>query len=171
MEGLQLVYDSRGVFLWLGLLVLFAILAGFVVVLHLRLASVISHYRVLTRGVGTGRLDDLLEQHLERLDATSAKLDEVAGYCNELDGAVQRSLQRVGVVRFNPFSEVGGDQSFAVALLDAKGDGLVISSIFGRRESRVYVKPVERGLSKYALSDEEQQAIRQADGMGADQRA
>jgi hypothetical protein len=171
VEGLQLVYDSRGLYLWLGLLALFVLLACAVVVLHLRLASVISHYRLLTRGAGVGNLEDILQRHLDRLDATAVKLDEVATHSHDLEHRLKRSLQRVGVVRFNPFDDVGGDQSFAVALLDANGDGLVITSIFGRRESRVYAKPVEKRHSKYAMSDEELESIRLAEAQGADQRA
>lgn len=170
MEGLQLVYDSRGLYLWLGLLILFVVLGAWVALLQLRLSSVLSHYRLLTRGVAAGNLEELVQRHLQRADDTAAKLEEVAAYCRELDTGVKRSLQRIGVVRFNPFNDVGGDQSFSVALLDAKGDGLVISSLFSRRESRVYVKPLEKGQSKYNLSDEEQQAIQLAAGQGANQR-
>lgn len=68
-------------------------------------------------------------------------------------------LQHCGVVRFQAFENVGGDQSFAVALLDARGNGVVISSIFGREESRVYCKPVVQGRSDYALSKEEEQSL------------
>ena len=170
MEGLQLMYDSRGLYLWLGLLVLVVLLAAWVALLQLRLGSVIAHYQLLTRGVAPGNLAQLIEQHLHRADDAAAKLEELAEYCRELDAGVKRSLQRIGVVRFNPFGDTGGDQSFSVALLDAKGDGLVISSLFGRRESRIYVKPIEKGQSKYALSDEELQAIHLAEGQGANQR-
>ena len=65
-------------------------------------------------------------------------------------------------MRFNPFSDTGGDQSFSIALLDGAGDGLVISSLFGRSETRVFAKPVQGGQSKYTLTDEEQEAIQLA---------
>ena len=63
-------------------------------------------------------------------------------------------------MRFNPFSDTGGDQSFSIALLDGAGDGLVISSLFGRAETRVFAKPVENGTSRHTLSSEETDAIR-----------
>lgn len=72
------------------------------------------------------------------------------------------SLQRVGVLRYNPFSGQGGDQSFTVALLDANNDGVVITSIYGREGNRTYAKPVNKGDSEYALSDEEKKAIKKA---------
>ncbi|MBU0476418.1 DUF4446 family protein [Patescibacteria group bacterium] len=69
------------------------------------------------------------------------------------------SLQKVGVVRFNPFSGIGGDQSFSVALLNANNNGVVITSLFTREGNRVYAKPVDKGESKYSLSSEEKEAI------------
>ncbi|HEY4767363.1 MAG TPA: DUF4446 family protein, partial [Candidatus Limnocylindria bacterium] len=70
------------------------------------------------------------------------------------------SLQHVGLVRFNPFEDTGSDQSFAIALLDGRRDGIVISSLHGRGQTRVFAKPVEGGESRHSLSDEEAQAIR-----------
>jgi hypothetical protein len=69
------------------------------------------------------------------------------------------SAVRVGVVRYNPFPEMGGNMSFSVALLDARSNGVVISVLNDRQGSRVYGKPVEAGVSPQKLSDEEQQAI------------
>jgi len=72
------------------------------------------------------------------------------------------SVQKVGVIRFNPFAEVGSDQSFSVALLDANDCGVVITSLFSREENRIYAKPLNNGQSQYLLSEEERQAIEQA---------
>ena len=72
------------------------------------------------------------------------------------------SIKRVGVVRFNPFKEIGGNQSFSIALLDTNNDGLVITSFYGREGNRVYAKPVKKGKSKYLLSKEEKKAIEKA---------
>jgi hypothetical protein len=74
------------------------------------------------------------------------------------------SVQKIGIVRFNPFSEVGGDQSFSVALLDGNNDGIVITSLYSRGENRVYGKPIKKGQSEYSLSKEEKEAIEKAEG-------
>jgi len=73
-------------------------------------------------------------------------------------------IQKVGIVRFNPFSEVGGDQSFSIALLDGNDNGVVITSLYSREGNRVYGKPVKNGQSEYPLSQEEQGAIEKAIG-------
>lgn len=72
------------------------------------------------------------------------------------------SIQKVGIVRFNPFSEVGSDQSFSIALLDANNNGVVITSLYTREGNRVYGKSIINGQSQYSLSGEEKQAIDKA---------
>ena len=72
------------------------------------------------------------------------------------------SIQKVGIVRFNPFSEIGGNQSFSLALLDGNNDGVVITSLYTREGNRVYSKPIKQGKSKYLLSTEEKEAIEKA---------
>jgi len=76
------------------------------------------------------------------------------------------SIQKIGMIRFNPFSGVGGDQSFSVALLDANNNGVVITSLYVREGNRVYAKPVKKGESKYELSTEEKKVIARAINSG-----
>ena len=71
-------------------------------------------------------------------------------------------VQRTGLVRYNAFDDMGGQLSFSVALLDAHGTGVVITSINGRQDTRCYAKPVSRAASQHNLTTEEQQAIHQA---------
>ena len=73
-----------------------------------------------------------------------------------------RSLQHVGVVRFNAYHDTGGDYSFAVALLDAAGAGVLLSGLYHRDQCRVYAKPVSGWDSPYTLTDEEREAIERA---------
>jgi len=117
--------------------------------------------RVLTGGETTS-LDQILDQQVQRLDGLSGRLDALTKLHHELEAITQRAIQKVGVVRYNPFSDAGGDQSFAIALLDAEGNGLVVSSLHSRTETRVFAKPVRAGRSTYSLSDEEQQAVKKA---------
>jgi hypothetical protein len=90
------------------------------------------------------------------------QVDALSNEVNILREAIGRSVQGVGVVRFDAFEDMGGHLSFSAALLDAHGDGVVLSSINGRRETRIYAKPVTAAQSQYNLSDEEQEAIRRA---------
>jgi uncharacterized protein DUF4446 len=117
--------------------------------------------RVLPSGEATS-LDQVLEGQLARLETLSQRLDALNKLQHELEEITQRSIQKVGVVRYNPFSDTGGDQSFAIALLDSLGNGVVVSSLHSRTDTRVFAKQVQAGRSRYPLSDEEQDAIKKA---------
>ena len=71
-------------------------------------------------------------------------------------------LQKVGIVRFNPFKDTGSNQSFSLALLDEKNDGVVITSLYMKEENRVFAKPVKGGKSEFLLTEEEKKAIKLA---------
>lgn len=91
-----------------------------------------------------------------------ARIARVEARLDSLEQRHQASLQRVGLVRFNAFSDVGGERSFALALLDDHGDGLVLTSVSTREQSWTYAKPVRGGASNHPLSEEERRAIAQA---------
>ncbi len=90
------------------------------------------------------------------------KVDSMANELEILRDAVVQAVQGVGVVRFDAFEDMGGHLSFSAAFLDGRGHGVVLSSINGRTETRIYAKPVEAATSRYNLSEEEQEAIRRA---------
>ena len=79
---------------------------------------------------------------------------------NQLAGQLEGAIQRVGVVRYNPFEDTGSNQSFVLAMLDARGDGFVLSSLHSRQATRMFLKPVSGGRADSAVSDEEAEAIR-----------
>lgn len=88
--------------------------------------------------------------------------EKISKEIKDLKRESKLSIQKVAMIRFNPFSEVGGDQSFSVALLDANNDGVVITSLYIREGNRVYGKPIKNGQSEYQLSKEENKAIEEA---------
>ncbi len=90
------------------------------------------------------------------------QVDAIQNEFATLRDAIMRSVQGVGVVRFDAFEDMGGHLSFSAALLDGHGDGVVLTSINGRQETRIYAKPVVGGSSQHNLSEEEQEAIRRA---------
>ena len=96
------------------------------------------------------------------VDAVARGLDDLGARVAAVEAAQRRSFQRVGLVRYNPFEETGGNQSFALALLDAAGDGWVLSSLHARSGTRVYAKAITAGRSDATLSDEETDAVQQA---------
>lgn len=118
--------------------------------------------RAVFKGAGEAGLDEILDGLLRDAQTTSARVAALSSLQKDLEVVLRRAVQRVAVVRFSPFQDTGGDQSFAIALLDAEGSGLVISSLHGRTETRVFAKAVSSGRSRHTLSAEEQDAIDRA---------
>lgn len=146
------------------LLGLIAGLAAGVVWLARRLRRLEAHYEQLTAGTDGGNLEAVLEAHVRSVRAAATTAQEADALARSLERAGRGHLQRVGFLRFNPFRDAGGDQSFAVALTDQDGNGLVISSLHSRDVTRVYGKPLAAWESAYTLTDEEQSAITKAKG-------
>ena len=144
----------------LSLVVLILLLA--VLALARRTRRLDARLAGLTRDSDGRSLEAVLDAHLDKVYAVSRELDELAARMAVLEGAQRRSFQRVGLVRYNPFEETGGNQSFALALLDAGGDGWVLSSLHARSGTRVYVKAITSGRADTGLSDEETAALGQA---------
>ena len=102
---------------------------------------------------------------MKRLDELGRRVDSVAGRLPVVEEQGKRAVQHVGIVRFNPFEDTGGNQSFALALLDSQRDGFVVSSLHSRQNTRIYLKAITAGRSETALSDEESEALRKAGGV------
>ena len=106
-------------------------------------------------------LESVILDQSKALKEFDKDIQELFEISNKIHNLALKSLHKIGIVRFNPFKDIGGDQSFAIALLDGKNSGLVISSLHTREGTRVYTKPVVQGESqKYPLTEEERQAIK-----------
>jgi hypothetical protein len=143
-----------------ALLLILLVLLVLVVLQSIRLGRAVRDYRALVGDGRGGSIGEVLEQHIGRVDAVARRLGEMDQVHAALEHRTLTSLQHIGLVRFNPFEDTGSDQSFAIALLDGERDGIVISSLHGRANTRVFAKPVQGGSSPHALSTEEEQAIR-----------
>jgi hypothetical protein len=116
----------------------------------------------LTRGSDGANLGAVLDAHLDKVYAVARELDDLSARSAILEAAGRRAIQRVGLVRYNPFEDTGGNQSFAIAMTDAGGTGFIVSSLHSRTGTRVYAKAVNEGRSDGALSAEETEALRLA---------
>jgi hypothetical protein len=115
-------------------------------------------------------LRGILEGHARSLQRLEAAVRQLASEDIRLGERLTGAVQRVSLIRYDAFEDVGGRLSFSCALLDERGDGVVVTSINGRQDTRVYAKPVVRGASDHNLSEEEIEAIRAALGTAPTQR-
>ena len=107
-------------------------------------------------------LDHLLASQMQRLDGVADELRAQGARIRVMEAASRHAVQRVGLVRYNPFEDTGGNQSFAMALLDADANGVVLTSLHSRQATRVYLRTIIAGRCDAALSAEEAEALRQA---------
>lgn len=116
----------------------------------------------ITGGVEGGDLEEILSHHLETVRQVDRDLDELTARMAIVESAARHHFARQGFVRFNPFPDTGGNQSFALALLDESDDGFIVSSLHSRTGTRIYAKAVTGGKADTSLSAEEQDAIDEA---------
>ncbi len=142
--------------------VLVVIMYAVIIYLYMSLATVKRNYRKLTTGVNGDNLEEVVmncRDEIQRINEDNHQLDTEQ---RKIRALIERCLSRVAIVRFAAFEDIGSDLSYAVAMLDSYNNGVVFSSIYGRAESRSYVKPIKDGRSTYILTDEEQQALKEA---------
>jgi hypothetical protein len=116
----------------------------------------------ITGGVEGGDLEEILSHHLETVHEVARDLDELTARMAVVESSARHHFAKQGLVRFNPFPDTGGNQSFALALLDESDDGYSVSSLHSRTGTRIYAKAVTGGKADTNLSAEEQDAIDQA---------
>ena len=118
------------------------------------------NYVNFMKKIGNGNnLDEMLKNYLDDLEEIKQDNKEIKAYYTKLDYDISTSIQKVGLVRYNAFQNVGSDLSFALALLDKDNNGVVLNGIYGSESSNIYAKPIVNGESKYSLSEEEKEAI------------
>lgn len=141
----------------LALVLAFLILFTWNIILHVKINR---RGKPLVSGEKPANLDDILENHDKAIKLLDKDIQELYNISNQINALSFRGLHKFGMIRFNPFNDVGGDQSFAIAFLNGKDCGLVISSLYTREGTRVYSKSILNGESeKYPLTDEEKRAI------------
>ena len=144
-------------------LIFFGVAFFWLVILSALFYNFFNHYRRLTKGIIKKDLKSVLDDLLKNLDQETERIDTLFKEIKKLEKENAYNVQKIGLVRFNPFAETGGDQSFCLAVLDANDNGFVISSLHSRETTRLYAKPIKKGKATgYQLSDEEKQAIKKA---------
>jgi len=133
-----------------------------IILLGWRLMLLQKRFQTALGDAEAGNLEQQLVDNFKELGRVQQDLEHLTQEYAKLATAQSLSSQKISIVRFNPFADTGGDQSFSLAVLDAHDSGYVLTSIHGRQGTRVYVKPIDFGKSKHQLSVEEQQVLQQA---------
>jgi len=128
--------------------------------LTLSLRKALSHYKTLSQIKKGVSLDTLLDQIVKTLSRNQKSQRQSDQRISDLEKEIKNNISKVGLVKFNPFNDQGGNQSFVLSLLDSNNSGLLITSLHARDGTRIYTKKVENGKAKsLQLSKEEKMSI------------
>ena len=131
------------------------------IILSFFVFRMISHYNRLTFGISTHSLKESLEKILDAYAKNKKDIAVLSQMIAKLETEGLTHLQRIGIVRFNPFSDTGGSQSFTIAILDKEDNGVVMTSLYARTGNRWYIKYIKSGAGlDVELSKEEKAAIK-----------
>jgi hypothetical protein len=149
-------------YILIGLTVLVCGLGAWAGFLHVKLTRTRKQYARLMTGVETGSLEQVLNQHIDQLQGAMEQVNALEERTSRAERTLKHALQWMGLIRFSPFRDTGGAQSFALAILDQEGHGVVVSSLHSRQNTRIYAKALANWESQHPLTDEEKEAIARA---------
>lgn len=150
-----MVFDTEGVFL--------VVVAIWLLALSFFSLRMITHYNRLVKGTREETLKSVLDMLVSRTDKSEKDIDFLKLVCDRIERDGMYHIQKIGLVRFNPFKDTGGDQSFILSLLDGHNTGVVISGLYSRSGTRWYAKTVKSGKGiEHELSEDEKRALKEA---------
>lgn len=162
MRSISLLFDQYAVLLWALTWLVIALLAVWVVRAQRRAQQATQRLDELLGDADRGDTTHLLAEYLGTVRRTAAMVSRMESEHARMAALMPSVIRHVGLVRFSPFHDTGGDQSFTLALMDGRRDGVVITALHSRTDSRLYAKPVTGGRSDYSLTPEEREAMDRA---------
>lgn len=141
------------------LMLLLVVVAALTLMLLFKVQKLRSQYERLISGVSEQNVEEVLIDYLKSTKGLETRTKALEEKTRSIEAESRTHLQNIGIVRFNAFEGVGGDQSFSIAMLDDSRKGITLTGIFGHADTRVYAKPIEDGISRYTLTPEENEAI------------
>ncbi len=149
-------------YILLGLFVLWVVVLSYTASVSRRLKSLAKRQASKVTDGSIGEITDWLNEHSDAITALKGYLESMSAEHTEKMTRLAECIQKFGMVRFNAFDDIGGEQSFALVLLDGNNSGVAISSLYSRQDARLYAKGIVNGEAERPLSGEEQRALRMA---------
>ncbi|MCI1945857.1 DUF4446 family protein [Clostridium luticellarii] len=159
MQNIINLINEFQLYIVIGLVVLIIILIIMNTIIFKSLNRLEKRYRKLMRGTNNKNLEELIMKYLDNIDNVKKQSEDIKKLYDNLNSRVKYCIQKISIIRYRAFEDVGSDLSFSIALLDENNDGVIITGIYGRDESTTYAKPVDSGMSRYELSQEEKQVL------------
>ncbi len=129
----------------------------------IKLSKIRKSYKEFMKKLGNGaNIDEMLREYIKKVDTVEQENQNLINNYKQINKNIDGCFQKIGLVRYNAFRDVGSDLSFALAILNNENSGIVLNGIYSRETSNIYAKPIEKGESNYTLSEEEKEAIKKA---------
>ena len=151
-----------------NILIIFLIIIVFVLVITIilflaKLVKIEARYNnFISKFDNKESIEETLRKYISIVNNVNEENKIISSNYVNLERQLKKCTQKIGIVRYNAFDDVGSDLSFALAILDNENNGIVLNAIYARTSSNIYAKPIENGNSKYALSEEEIKAVNRA---------
>ncbi|MEQ8197408.1 MAG: DUF4446 family protein [Clostridiaceae bacterium] len=162
MSSIINLMNNYIIYIIIAMAIVIALLFIMVIVAFKSLSRVEKRFKKMMRGMNNNNLEEVVLGYLDKVDEANKNSLEAIKLGELLERKFKKSVQKVAVIRYKAFEDVGSDLSFSIALLDDNNDGVVLTGIYGRNESTAYAKPIDKGISRYDLSEEEITALNKA---------
>lgn len=162
MQNIIDFINSAQGYIILALMILVSILIIIIIITYASLNKLEKRYRKLMRGVNNKNLEEMVLSYLDKIDEVKEQNEVMKQKNDQINLELKSCVQKTSMIRYKAFDDVGSDLSFSIALLDGNNNGAVLTSIYGRNESTTYAKPIDKGISRYDLSEEENKVLEQA---------
>ncbi|MGG7079543.1 DUF4446 family protein [Clostridium sardiniense] len=162
MENLISNLSNYLPYILIGMGVVILLLLILLIILWKSVNRLENKYRKMMRGTSNKNLEEVIVSKLNDVEEAENAAREAAKLCENLKVEIRGCVQKVGIMRYKAFEDVGSDLSFSIAMLDGHNDGIVLTGLYGRHDSTTYAKPVDKGISRYELSEEEAHVLKEA---------
>ncbi|ABR50854.1 conserved hypothetical protein [Alkaliphilus metalliredigens QYMF] len=162
MQWVLTFVEMYGTYFILGSFLLNLLLVLLLIIYNTTTSNLKDKYKRLVKGTDGKNIESVLMQHIEKVEEAQVEVEKVHKRLDIINNRMSFCIQKVGMVRYNAFADMGSDLSYSYALLDENNNGMIITGIYGRSETVTYAKPVKDGKSNYSLSVEELQALQRA---------
>jgi len=162
MQSIINFINNKQIYIIIGLIILVFILMIIIIITYTSLNKIETRYRKLMRGVNKKNLEDIVVSYLDKIEEVKEQNDIMKEMYEQINEKLTTCVQNTSMIRYKAFEDMGSDLSFSIALLDGNSSGVILTSIYSRNESTTYAKPVDKGISRYELSKEENKVLEQA---------
>ena len=162
MDSVINMMNEYSIFIIIGLAVITLLLFIITMVLLASVKKLEKKYRKMMRGVNNKNLEQALNDNLDNIEKALNKSQEAINECKNISQELKGCVNKVAIMRYKAFEDVGSDLSFSIAILDSYNDGVIITGIYSRHDSTTYAKPIDKGISRYDLSEEELHVLNEA---------